>query len=149
MSWQYILMKDTEQDIQKAKEEALRLGMSIHYKLDWRGGYEPKNPKWVEEVTGLRLVSIDNYKNDKNKITYMSEMCQQLILQPQVNGDGFLLGCCANTKRVSKKNVFEQGLINVLNGKEYIWNVANLMMGKTAVEDFPCSKCLYNSGRII
>ena len=126
--WQYVLMADNECDIAKAKELAGGLGMDIYFKLDWQGEYVPQNIEEVTSLTGLQIFNRKDWERVYER-KYTSQMCSQMIFQPQINWDGSVLGCCGNYMATWEGNAFYSDLIHVLNDSMYRCAVVALLRG--------------------
>ena len=109
LKWQYIIMACTEKDIGKAKEIAKELQIPIVFKLTWDKKYIPQDRDYICRETGLLSLTTSEYKKEKSEC-YGSRMCNQLFIEPQINWDGRLLGCCAIYQADFGINVFEVGL---------------------------------------
>jgi len=141
LTWQFILMKHNECDIEMAKEMADKLNMNIQYKLDWGGNFMPQNPEKVFEVTGIAFFNRTDY-NENNSEIYTNDLCADMIFNPQINWDGRLLGCCSVYKNDWKVNVFDVGLENALQDEKYRHAIIGLLGGPGKIEkDMPCGEC--------
>ena len=139
LSWQYILMEENECDVEKAIEQAGQLGINIEFKKDWRGTYRPKNPEKICLLTGLSYE-----KSSKEEIKYFYQDCIQLLVNPQINWDGNIFGCCINYRYSWKLNVLNDGLVKCLNSAYYRNAIYRLLGDKEAqVNDDPCTKCYF------
>ena len=74
---------------------ARAFGMEIDFKLNVFTGYSPlQNHAELTELLGYS--DKDSYLEKTGEI-YMRDICLQLWRAPQINWDGRLLGCSANT----------------------------------------------------
>lgn len=140
--WQYILFAHNEQDVQLAKKMALRLDMEIKFKLDWGDGFAPVNIKKLRYETGLQYFSRAEYNSVHELPYYANRKCKSMIFSPQINYDGRLLGCCSVYCNDWGKNIFQVGLINALNSKEYM-DAVYMVLGAGPIKNrtTPCGEC--------
>lgn len=147
--WQYILMEHNEFEAGVAKRIAQDLGIKIFYKLDWEGRFEPKDPERLEKVTGFNIFNRKSWQEHYGK-KYTSDMCRQLLLAPQINYDGRLLGCCGVYLNDWNVNVFEKGLKKSLNCGNYFSALLDFMKGDYNQQlDSICQDCsakIHNAG---
>ncbi|MFX0202076.1 MAG: SPASM domain-containing protein, partial [Candidatus Hodarchaeota archaeon] len=67
--------------------------------------------------------------------------CIQLWVEPQINWDGKILGCCDNYWADFGGNAFVESLIKCLNSEKIVY-ARNMLLGKASLrEDIPCSSC--------
>ena len=135
LTWQYVIMESTEDDIELANELAKELEVPIYYKLTWDKSYVPKNPDKIKQLTGLDLLT----RNEDT--TYLTDSkCRQLWSFPAINWDGQLMGCCMNREPFNI-NVFELGLDEALKQKQYL--DAKLFLTNRLDSDgsTPCMSC--------
>ena len=76
----------------------------------------------------------------------MGKICTQLWLQPQINFDGKVLGCCVNY-RGDFGNAFQEGLYECLNSEKMSYARQMLLGYKEGREDIPCTTCKYYGSR--
>ena len=143
--WQYVIMEHTQNvaEITKAKEMAVELGMDISFKLTWEKGFVAREPKRLEELTGLKVFSREDYKKKSNKKElYLAGTCWQPFNTPAINWDGRLLGCCTVYQRTYPVNVFEVGLQKALSDEMYVRDKRRLLGERIETEeDSPCLAC--------
>ena len=137
--WQFILMPEDEEDVEAAIAMAKDLEMEIFFKQDSRGGFEPRNPEKLRQLTGVRYSTETEYRERLND--YYCRFCSQLLYSPQVNWDGRLLGCCTRYKTTWNGNVFEEGFLPCINRPEYRGTIAALLRGKPSALQTPCMSC--------
>lgn len=139
--WQFIAFGHNEHEIDEARALAERLGMQFYVKLSWEEKFSPvKNLTRVRRATKGGAASRSEYRK-KHKNNYIQKsICRQLWDQPQINFDGRVLGCCANTWG-DYGNAFEEGLMPTLDGERMRY-AKRMVMGKApARQDIPCSSC--------
>ena len=142
MKWQYILMEHNQFEAEAAVEKAKELGIDIYFKLDWRGGFTPADPAWLARVTGNdEMESKKVTANDRRE--YGSDViCSQMVLSPQINWDGRLLGCCNVFRSDWGINVFETPLSEVFNDPNYRAAVLSMLSGEDGMNHTgPCRDC--------
>lgn len=144
LQWQYILMDHNECDVEKAIQMAEELNMKIWFKYECvRGKIEPKDREKLKKLTGLNELSLEEY-NDAHIRTYGSGMCYDMIINPQVNWDGRLLGCCMLWDEDFGVNVFQNGLVESLNSSYYLDTVF-LLLGMKKLDSEMKSPCIHCS----
>jgi hypothetical protein len=77
---------------------------------------------------------------EKSGREYGEERCKLLWVQPQINFDGRVLGCCVNYWD-DYGNVYGDGVVGVLNNERMNYARQMLMGNVECREDIPCSKC--------
>ena len=128
---------------------AAELGMDIYYTLDFRG-FKPKDREWLQSVTGISFQDAKGTGKTKAR-EYMSDyFCRQMILTPQINWDGRLLGCCTVFQRDWGINVFEEPLSEVFNDPDYRAAAISILTGKDGMDHLgPCRECLIYRKNVI
>lgn len=138
LSWQFILFGHNEHEISTVKELCKELNMVFNPKLNHSDFSPIKNSEYVKAQSGLCVSSREEYKEKFNK-SYKRPCCQ-LWYSPQINWDGKLLGCCVN-KWVALGNVFDDGLINCLQNKQFD-ELKRVLKGELELsEKMPCFFC--------
>lgn len=138
LSWQFILFGHNEHEIPIVKELCKELNMVFNPKLNHSDFSPIRNPEYVKTESGLSVSSRDEYKVKFNK-SYKRPCCQ-LWYSPQINWDGKLLGCCVN-KWVALGNVFDDGITNCLENKQFN-ELKRVLKGELKVNDkMPCFFC--------
>ena len=147
--WQFILMDEDQHEAEAAKKMAAELGMDIYYTLDFRG-FKPKDREWLQSVTGISFQDAKGTGKTK-ALEYMSDyFCRQMILTPQINWDGRLLGCCTVFQRDWGINVFEEPLSEVFNDPDYRAAAISILTGKDGMDHLgPCRECLIYRKNVI
>jgi MoaA/NifB/PqqE/SkfB family radical SAM enzyme len=146
LRWQFIVFGHNEHEIAEARRMAGELGMEFYAKLNYDPEYSPvRDPETVKRSGGIRYASRAEFMRKKKKEYAMP--CTQLWFSPQINWDGKLLGCCANTFS-DFGNVFHSGLGDCLRGERYSY-AKRMLMGKAGLrEDIACARCrIYLSSR--
>jgi MoaA/NifB/PqqE/SkfB family radical SAM enzyme len=139
LRWQFIVFGHNEHELPAAREMAQQLGMEFTVKLNHTPSFSPINDKeCVRRESGLGVASREEFKEKMNK--QYSLPCYQLWIEPQINWDGKLLGCCVN-KYSDFGNVFEAGLKAALKNERFVYTKKMLLGKKTLREDTPCANC--------
>lgn len=125
VTWKFIVFGHNEHEIEKAKEEAEKLGVQIRFAANWEPEFSPvKNVQKVLEQTGLQSLTVNTSPVELLKQFESEEMdwyfCNDLW-EPQINWDGQLLGCCLNYTKNFGGNVFEDGLFATLNNPKFVY----------------------------
>ena len=137
--WQFILMPEDEEDVEAAIRTARELDMGMYFKLDYRSGFQPKDPERLTELTGLHFLTQKDYNSGQRE--FNGQYCSQLFYSPQINWDGRLLGCCTLYKRTWEHNVFEEGFLASINHSDYRTTLSALLRGEPACLQTPCMSC--------
>jgi len=119
LTWQYILMEHNELEIGKAKQMAEQLGIPIRFKYNWDDTYKPVHREYIMKETGLHALTRAEYIKS-HKTNPFNKTCEQLLIRPQINWDGRMLGCCTRMYATFDVNVFESGLIEAIRSPKYI-----------------------------
>lgn len=140
LTWQFILFKHNQTDIEKAIITAKNLKMTgIFFKEAW-------NKELLLKDTNLSQSFIPFKPMFDKEIQYYfninrCKLCEQPFISPQINWDGRLLGCCCATFSDLGVNVFDIGLKKALNSKK-MKEMRNLLSGrKISANDISCLKC--------
>jgi hypothetical protein len=141
LAWQFVIFGHNEHELPRARKKAADLGMRFQPKLSWDENFSPlRDVEFVKAETGLKIVSRKEYL-ERDGLPYLSDTCQQLWDDPQINWDGKVLGCCRNFWGDFGGNAFTEGLITAL-GHEKINYARDMLSGKKpAREDIPCTTC--------
>jgi MoaA/NifB/PqqE/SkfB family radical SAM enzyme len=136
---QFIPFGHNEHEIKKIAFMAQALDMEVFYKLNVFDGHLPLvNPETVNGLLGYS--DKDSYLKKTGDI-YMRDICLQLWRAPQVNWDGRLLGCSANTKVTYAANALGDAFIEAVN-TEPIKYARKMLMGEAPPrDDIPCVGC--------
>lgn len=139
LSWQFVVMGHNQHELLLAKNMAKELNMIFFPKLNWKPEYSPINDaESVKKVTGMSVVTRDEYQEKYNKIYLLP--CVQFWVSPQVNWDGKLLGCCQNLWG-DFGNVFEQGFEACMTSERFVFAKKMLLGKANNRSDIPCTKC--------
>ncbi len=140
--WQFIIFEHNKHEVEKAYELAKKLNFSnIYYKLPW------KDTKYTnEEMNRLRAANSKRIPlYDGEILTVLQEnnnpLCFQPWIQPQINWDGRLLGCCCSTNHDLGVNVFKSGIKSAL-GSNRMKKMRRILEGNFPAESgFACNYC--------
>ncbi len=139
LQWQFVLFGHNEQEILRARKMARKLGMKFKVALAW-GDFSPvRNKNFVKKATGLLVTSRGEYLEGYGKV-YLSGMCSQMWIKPQINSDGRVFGCCVNSWG-AYGNAFKKDLMGILNGKKMMYTRAMLRGREKERGDIPCIQC--------
>lgn len=150
LTWQFVLMQHNLCDIDRAKSLAEELGMTIVFKESWNTVESSAVKKLIrtksysESNSAALPIGVDSAHYTNNDLSY----CSMLHRFPQINWDGRLLGCCIAYDTDWGLNVFQQGLFECINSKDYLNTVIRLLRKETCPDETPCHKCWY-SGNFI
>jgi MoaA/NifB/PqqE/SkfB family radical SAM enzyme len=144
LHWQYIVFSHNISDIPKARALAKQLNMSFGLKLDWGNlyGLSSSSPSSQTEDVAKELgySSRGEFSQEIGRPYFQKQTCSQLWLDPQINSDGRVLGCCVNHWS-DFGNAFAKPIDQVL-GDETMTYARQMLMGKAAPrEDIPCFSC--------
>ena len=137
--WQFVLFSYNEHEINTAKKLAKKYNMTFYLKQNLSQSYFPvDNPKQEPEPFVVRSElkkQMDSLPIDGD----FSPICAQLWVEPQINWDGSILGCCVNFKD-DFGNVFDQSLTEIMNGKKY-QDTLKMLSGYQFSPESPCINC--------
>ncbi len=119
---------------------AHQLGMEFYVKLAWDNFSPVKNKKLVQELLGREITNRKEYQEKSGKIYLAEKICSQLWIQPQINHDGRVLGCCVNYWG-DYGNALQDDLLGILNNEKMNYARAMLLGKEKEREDIPCTKC--------
>ena len=121
-----------EHEVPVAREMARELGMEFRTTPNWDPNYSPvRDPKTRAENSWATLTE---------------DICQQLWVQPQINWDGKVLGCCINYWGDFGGNAFRDGLRASVNTEQIQYARAMLIGRAPPREDIPCTRCYIYQG---
>jgi MoaA/NifB/PqqE/SkfB family radical SAM enzyme len=141
LTWQFIVFGHNEHEIEAARALAAELSMRFFVKLSWDPELSPVvDGDNVRKVTGTGAASRDEYR-EKHGSDYMGQICRQLWMDPQINWDGKVLGCCRNFWGDFGGNAFRDGLTRSLNHEKIVYAREMLEGKKPARSDIPCTTC--------
>lgn len=142
--WKYIIMQHNELEVVKAKQMAKELGIPIKFSLDWDKSYKPTHVDYLKRETGLTSLTRGAFEEENKESWFGEGMCNNMILAPQINWDGRLLGCCSYSTGDYGVNVFEVGLKKALRSKLYVKSKNCLLKihpKEHVYGDSPCFAC--------
>jgi hypothetical protein len=136
---QFIPFGHNEHEIKKIVVMARALGMDIYFKLNVFEGYHPlRDHAVLTEMLGYS--DKDSYLKKTGEI-YMRDICLQLWRAPQVNWDGRLLGCSANSSVNYAEYALGRTFAEQINN-DHIQYARKMLMGiAPARADIPCVRC--------
>jgi len=140
LRWQFIAFGHNEHEIPLARQMAHSLGMEFYVKLAWDDFSPVKNKEFVGALTGAGVSNREEYQNKYEKIYLSETVCSQLWINPQINSDGRVLGCCVNYWG-DYGNAFQEDLIGILNNEKMNYAREMLRGKKEQREDIPCTQC--------
>jgi MoaA/NifB/PqqE/SkfB family radical SAM enzyme len=140
LRWQFVVFGHNEHEIPLARKMAHKLGMEFYVKLAWDSFFPVKNKKLVRALSGTGVASRKEYQEKHGKIYLAHGVCAQLWINPQINCDGRVLGCCVNYWG-DYGNAFQEDLIGILNNEKMNYARAMLLGKKEQREDIPCTQC--------
>ncbi|MBF0504774.1 MAG: radical SAM protein [Candidatus Omnitrophica bacterium] len=133
--WQFLVFKHNEHEIPKAWKMARSLGMEFYLKPSGGGFSGVKNTERVRKMARLFSARGGITADGRGQ-----RKCSQLWIQPQINSDGRVLGCCANYWG-DYGNVFQGDLIGILNNERMNYARTMLLGRKKERKDIPCTQC--------
>jgi MoaA/NifB/PqqE/SkfB family radical SAM enzyme len=143
LDWQFIVFGHNEHEIPIAREMARKLGMTFRTKISWDANISPiRDPEFVRVETGEAAVTREDYERIHGE-PYLKVICHQLWVEPQINWDGKVLGCCVNYWGDFGGNAFKDGLVKSLNNEKIAYARDMLLGEKPAQNDIPCSTCKF------
>ena len=140
LRWQFIAFGHNAHEIPKARQMARKLGMDFYVKLACDDFSPVKNKKLLNAFLGNGVGSREEYQKKYGKIYLAEDICSQLWLDPQINCDGRVLGCCVNYWG-DYGNAFQKDLTGLLNNEKMNYARAMLLGKKEQREDIPCAQC--------
>ena len=142
LRWQFILMNHNQHEVEAAVHMAHELDMEIDFKPDWRGNFVPQNPEELSRITGMSYTDQYEYASQEGHQWISDVICGQMILSPQVNWDGRVLGCCNSFKHDWGINAFETPLGELFDNANYRAAVVSLLSGTDGKDHIgPCREC--------
>ncbi|MCI8307292.1 MAG: radical SAM protein [Lachnospiraceae bacterium] len=146
LRWQFVVMNHNELEAAEAKFLAYELDMKICFKQTWEPGFVPQHPEMLLWETGIDFRRNESPEQHHDTEVFGNHLCRQIYLEPRINWDGRLFGCCTNYQYDFGINVFEVGLREALRDSRYM-AAKKMLMNKSAecdnIADIPCSKCEY------
>ena len=150
LRWQFVLMDHNQHEAAAAVRKAGELGMQISFRPDWRGTFVPEDPETLSAVTGLSFSNQKEYAAKEGHVFGSNYICTQMILSPQINWDGRILGCCNVFRSDWGMNAFDMPLSELFNNSSYRAAVISLLRGKDGMDHTgPCRNCLIYNENVI
>lgn len=142
LTWQFVIFGHNEREIPLARQMAADLNMTFRLKLSWDPNFSPVRDKaLVARELASGSTSIEEYRQEHGA-EYMQElMCSQLWVEPTVNWDGKILGCCANYWAEFGGNAFRDGLWAAVNSEKMRYARGMLLGKNPARPDIACTRC--------
>jgi MoaA/NifB/PqqE/SkfB family radical SAM enzyme len=140
LCWQFIAFGHNEHEIPLARQMARKLGMAFYVKLAWDDLSPVKDKDLVKAYSETGVESREEYQKRYGKEYLTEKVCSQLWIQPQVNADGRVLGCCVNYWG-DYGNAFKEDLMGILNNEKMNYARSMLLGKKKEREDIPCTRC--------
>jgi hypothetical protein len=136
---QFIPFRHNEHEIKNIVLMAQSLGMEMYFKLNVFTGYLPlRDHATLTELLGYS--DKGSYLKKTGEI-YMRDICLQLWRAPQVNWDGRLLGCSANSSVSYAEYALGSAFSREINN-DHIKYARKMLMGiAPARADIPCVCC--------
>lgn len=148
LKWQFVVFGHNEHEIVKARKMAGDLGMRFWVKLSWGGMYTKedfspvKNRELVQRESGISVADREEYRKKYGQDYAQKIICTQMWVEPKINFDGKVLGCCTNYWG-DYGNAFTDKIADCLNN-EKMEHARGMLKGlKEARADIPCSSCVH------
>ena len=136
---QFIPFGHNEHEIRKMPVMARALGMEMYFKLNLFRGYNPLRDR-ADLAALLGYSDLDSYLEKTGEI-YMRDICLQLWRAPQLNWDGRLLGCSANSSVAYAEYALGSAFTKEINN-DHIRYARKMLMGMAPERpDIPCVTC--------
>ena len=154
LRWQFVLFEHNKHELEAANSIANKLKMEFSIKLSWdkklatkldeRGTIFSKSKRdsstYQLHGTTEKLKAIIQELEHKQK-QFLKKICMQLWLQPQINWDGKILGCCVNYWG-DYGNVFDFPDLFTAFGNDKIVYARRMSAGQVPKkEGIPCTAC--------
>lgn len=142
--WQFVVMGHNEHQIDNARRMAAERGMHFKAKLTWDDDFSPLRDFETCGKTLGHAPTRDSWGKEQSEI-YGEDACLQLWMNPQINWDGRLLGCCLNFWGDFGGNAFEQGSEHVINSEKLAY-AKRMLQGDVPPSSpsdpsIPCTTC--------
>ena len=130
--WQFLVMKQNEQQIDLAREIAKEIGVEISFGMVRAGMKEDLTEKvedniqkfreWMPENPDFNRYNLEEKTRKKQPNQQHAMFCKRPWMETFINwnGDVFPCGCVMTEKKYSMGNVFEEDFDDVWNGEKYI-----------------------------
>ena len=140
LCWQFVPFGHNEHEILRAIQMAFKLGMEFSVKLAW-GNFSPvKNKKLIQRITGLKGASSKEYQEVSGRSYLTEAVCSQMWVEPQINSDGRVLGCCEN-RWGNYGNAFQEDFLGILNSERMNYARSMLLGREKENNNIPCVQC--------
>ncbi len=138
---QYIIFRHNISEIKDVKEFAEKLKIeNIFFKEPWNGEIKFSD---LDKKTLFEIQFIHRQYKQYDILNNNIPLCCQPFIQPQINWNGELLGCCCSTHKNLNVNVFKSGLRRALNSKKMKY-MRKVIQGKATSEDIiACHRCSF------
>jgi hypothetical protein len=175
LRWQFVLFEHNKNELEIARFIAQELKMKFSVKLSWDRKLAPKVDGKEESISNSKIRLFEKFGNlgfeigrpisnfSSNNLLDNSQklmplikglenkrirnICFQLWLQPQINWDGKILGCCVNHWG-DYKNVFDFSNLIAAFSNENIVYARKMLAGKVPMKKkIPCAKCHHYKNR--
>lgn len=141
LTWQFIVFGHNEHEIADARRMAAELDMKFSIKLSWDDEVSPiRDRAHVAKEIGSPAVTRAEHRELHGE-PYLGEICEQLWVNPQINWNGDVLGCCRNFWGTFGANAFTDGLDAAVNSERMQYARRMLSGEAPPREDIPCSSC--------
>ena len=150
LTWQFIMMSHNVKEMDKAREMAKELGMKISFLETWDEREREKTRMLLKEMANQPQNEAKQIRDgggvlpglQAEELNTFSAYCKDLLFYPQINWDGRLLGCCQVYRSDFGLNVFEEGLVPVMNSDKYRSTLIALLDGSEITDgSVPCRTC--------
>lgn len=146
LEWLWVVFGHNQHEIGEARRLAEELGMTFRAKMQWDESYSPiRDREQLERELGWIATDRKELASSTGR-DYMADVCHQLWLEPKINWDGKVLGCCW-TQEGFESNAFEEGYLEAVNGDKISYARAMLRGEAPPRDDIPCSRCPQYLGR--
>ena len=141
LQMQYIIFIHNTSEIKYVKEFAEKLKIeNIYFKEPWNGEIKFKD---LDQQTLFKIHTIHRQYKQYNILNNNIPLCHQPFIQPQINWNGELLGCCCSTNKTLSYNVFKTSLQKALKSKKMKY-IQNVLQGKITPDDsIACGGCYF------
>jgi MoaA/NifB/PqqE/SkfB family radical SAM enzyme len=139
--WQFVVFGHNEHEIPLARQLARELDMEFRLKLSWDDQVSPlRDRDRVRQEVGIGAATRAEFR-EQHGVDYMHPICRQLWIEPQINWEGTVLGCCRNFWGDFGGNAFRDGLRQAVNSEKMRYAREMLRGRAPARDDIPCTTC--------
>ncbi|HKX10703.1 MAG TPA: hypothetical protein VJN67_21055 [Stellaceae bacterium] len=141
LRWQFVVFGHNEHEIPAARRMAGELKMDFTPKLTWDDDFSPiRDRDFVLRESGFDAATREEYRQSTGE-DYARAICTQLWIDPQINWDGKMLGCCRNFWGDFGANAFTEGVRAAANS-EPMHRARAMLLGRAPARDgIPCTTC--------